>query len=241
MAAALRALGVDDHRRRRRLAGRRPGRCTAARVDTGLAGTVMRFVPPVAALADGAGHLRRRRLRARTADGDAASTGCARPASRSTTAAAAGCRSPCAAAARSPAARCTSTRPASSQFVSGLLLAGARYDKGIEIVHTGDGAGAVAAAHRDDAGRAARGRGRRGRRAGPAVWRVAPGPIAARRLHVVEPDLSNAAPFLAAALVTGGHGARCRAGPRHTTQAGDALRDLLTAMGADVDARPRTG
>ena len=49
----------------------------------------------------------------------------------------------------------------------------------------------------------------------------------------VEPDLSNAAPFLAAALVTGGR-VTVPGWPQHTTQAGDAIRDILDAMGADV-------
>ena len=41
----------------------------------------------------------------------------------------------------------------------------------------------------------------------PDRWAVSPGPIAPRDV-VVEPDLSNAAPFLAAAAVTGGIGDR---------------------------------
>ena len=49
----------------------------------------------------------------------------------------------------------------------------------------------------------------------------------------VEPDLSNAAPFLAAALVTGGR-VHVPGWPQHTTQAGDALRDVLDMMGAEV-------
>ena len=61
------------------------------------------------------------------------------------------------------------------------------------------------------------------------MWRVAPGPVAGG-VHVVEPDLSNAAPFLAAALVTGGT-VRVPGWPAATTQPGDALRDLLSAHG----------
>ena len=56
----------------------------------------------------------------------------------------------------------------------------------------------------------------------------------------VEPDLSNAAPFLAAALVTGGT-VTVPGWPSQTTQPGDALRDLLAAMGATVDAHARAG
>jgi 3-phosphoshikimate 1-carboxyvinyltransferase len=64
------------------------------------------------------------------------------------------------------------------------------------------------------------------------VWQVAPGPVRARE-WAIEPDLSNAAPFLAAALVAGGSVTVPR-WPARTTQAGDALRSLLSAMGASV-------
>ena len=59
-----------------------------------------------------------------------------------------------------------------------------------------------------------------------------PGPVAAVD-RVVEPDLSNAAPFLAAALVTGGR-VTVRDWPRRTTQPGAQLEQLLAVMGADV-------
>jgi 3-phosphoshikimate 1-carboxyvinyltransferase len=64
------------------------------------------------------------------------------------------------------------------------------------------------------------------------VWRVEPSEINALDVQV-EPDLSNAAPFLAAALVTRGQ-VTVPGWPQHTTQAGDAIRDILDAMGADV-------
>ena len=60
-------------------------------------------------------------------------------------------------------------------------------------------------------------------------WSVAPGPVAAVD-HVVEPDLSNAAPFLALAAVSGGS-VLVRDWPRETTQAGDALREILGLIG----------
>lgn len=63
-------------------------------------------------------------------------------------------------------------------------------------------------------------------------WRVAPGPVAARDV-VIEPDLSNAAPFLAAALVTGGR-VTVRDWPEATTQPGAQLDRLLARMGAEV-------
>ena len=50
----------------------------------------------------------------------------------------------------------------------------------------------------------------------------------------IEPDLSNAAPFLAAGMATGGR-VTVLDWPAHTEQPGDALRDLLVRMGAAVD------
>ena len=65
------------------------------------------------------------------------------------------------------------------------------------------------------------------------TWRVEPGPINGLDV-VVEPDLSNAGPFLAAALVAGGT-VLVPDWPRQTTQAGDLLREILGAMGAHVE------
>ncbi len=64
------------------------------------------------------------------------------------------------------------------------------------------------------------------------TWRVEPSEIRALDVEV-EPDLSNAAAFLAAAVVTGGT-LSIPGWPQHTTQAGDAIRDIFDAMGADV-------
>jgi 3-phosphoshikimate 1-carboxyvinyltransferase len=64
----------------------------------------------------------------------------------------------------------------------------------------------------------------------PNHWRVSPGPIAAFDV-AVEPDLSNAGPFLAAAVVTGGT-VRVRNWPGDTTQVGDEWRRILPLMGA---------
>ena len=57
---------------------------------------------------------------------------------------------------------------------------------------------------------------------------------------MIEPDLSNAAPFLALAAVTGGT-VTVRDWPTATTQAGDALREILTPMGCAVDFVATTG
>jgi 3-phosphoshikimate 1-carboxyvinyltransferase len=121
---------------------------------------------------------------------------------------------------------------ASSQFVSGLLLAGARYDRGIEVVHSGRGP-VPSTPHIEMTLQMLRDAGVDAGPTGPASWHVAPGSIAGRTV-VIEPDLSNAAPFLAAALVTGGE-VRVPDWPTQTTQAGDALRDLLSQLGAQVE------
>src|SRR5919112_2016260 len=90
---------------------------------------------------------------------------------------------------------------ASSQFVSGLLLSGARYDKGVTVVH--DGKPVPSLPHIDMSVAMLRTAGVDVDDEEPNTWRVAPGPVAARD-WAVEPDLSNAAVFLAAAAVTRG-------------------------------------
>jgi 3-phosphoshikimate 1-carboxyvinyltransferase len=119
---------------------------------------------------------------------------------------------------------------ASSQFVSGLLLAGARFDDGLLVRH--EGPPIPSEPHVVMTVEALRDVGVVVDDSGKATWRVHPGPVGALDVQV-EPDLSNAAPFLAAAAVTGGR-VTVPGWPQHTTQAGDLLRDLLDSMGADV-------
>jgi 3-phosphoshikimate 1-carboxyvinyltransferase len=66
----------------------------------------------------------------------------------------------------------------------------------------------------------------------PNTWRVEPGPIAARD-WVVEPDLSTATPFLAAAAATGGS-VTVPGWPAHTTQPGEHFAEIATRMGCRV-------
>ncbi|MGN6687411.1 MAG: 3-phosphoshikimate 1-carboxyvinyltransferase [Actinomycetales bacterium] len=201
----------------------------SATVDCGLAGTVMRFVPPVAVLTDGAV----------TFDGDAQAR--VRP------------MAPVLGALRALGADVaddgrgtlpfvvhgsggltggdvTLDASASSQFVSGLLLAGARYAKGVAVHHVGKPV--PSEPHIAMTVEVLRDRGVSVDDSDANTWRVSPGPISALDVEV-EPDLSNAAPFLAAAAVTRGR-VRVPGWPQATTQAGDALRDLLDSMGADV-------
>jgi 3-phosphoshikimate 1-carboxyvinyltransferase len=207
----------------------RPGPLTGASVDTGLAGTVMRFVPPVAALASGVSHFdgdpeARRRPMAPLLDG-------LRQAGVEVDDGGRGRLPFSVRGGQVPGGMVSIDASSSSQFLSALLLAGARYDKGIEVRHVG-AAPVPSAPHVAMTVAALRDRGVEVDDGQPDVWRVASSALAARD-ETVEPDLSNAAPFLAAALVTGGT-VEVPSWPARTTQAGDALRGLLADFGAEV-------
>ena len=90
---------------------------------------------------------------------------------------------------------------ASSQFISALLLAGPRYDEGVDVRH--DGKPVPSLPHIDMTVEQLRLHGVDVDDSEPNRWRVRPSEIRAVDV-LVEPDLSNAAPFLAAGLVTGG-------------------------------------
>lgn len=122
---------------------------------------------------------------------------------------------------------------ASSQFVSGLLLVGARFPEGITVIHTGDTV--PSQPHIDMTITMLRTAGVQvdvGTRDGHTAWTVHSGPIAAVD-WVIEPDLSNATPFLAAGALTKG-AVTVPHWPNETTQPGDQIREILEAMGANV-------
>lgn len=119
----------------------------------------------------------------------------------------------------------------SSQFVSGLLLAGARYEDGLIVTHTGTTFPSMP--HVDMTIDMLRHAGVRVEKLGPAQWQVHPGRIKGQTWHI-EPDLSNATPFLAGAAVTGGR-IRIHNWPATTHQAGDAIRGVLEQMGCHVE------
>ncbi|WP_110208722.1 3-phosphoshikimate 1-carboxyvinyltransferase [Nocardioides daejeonensis] len=198
-----------------------------SQVDCGLAGTVMRFVPPVAALAegdvafDGDPHMRNRPVGAMLAalrtlgvrldDTDRL------PFTLHGTGSVAG-------------GEVVIDASASSQFVSALLLAGARYEKGVDVRH--DGKPVPSQPHIEMTVAMLRQHGVEVDDSDANRWSVAPGTVRAVD-HLIEPDLSNAGPFLALAAATGGR-ITVRDWPQRTTQGGDALREILTAMGCGV-------
>jgi 3-phosphoshikimate 1-carboxyvinyltransferase len=202
-------------------------------VDCGLAGTVMRFVPPVAGLASGPvafdGDERARTrpmgeiLRALGVLGievEDEGRGALPFVVRGTGSVRGG--------------EVTIDASASSQFVSALLLAAARYDEGVDVRHSGGSQGGAVPSlpHVEMTVATLRQHGVEVVDDEPDRWVVRPGAVKAVDV-TIEPDLSNAAPFLATAAVTGGT-VTVAGWPKATTQAGDALRDILERMGATV-------
>jgi 3-phosphoshikimate 1-carboxyvinyltransferase len=198
-------------------------------IDCGLAGTVMRFLPPVAALAlgpttfDGDAGARRRPMATtvtslRTLGVDVADEGRgALPFTVHGTGHVTG-------------GALTIDASSSSQFVSGLLLTAARFDNGLDLTHTGERLPSMP--HIEMTIEVLKNRGVSVESPAVGRWVVTPGPIAALDIDI-EPDLSNAAPFLAAALVTGGS-VTISGWPAQTTQVGNDLIDLLPLFGATV-------
>ncbi|MDL9936741.1 3-phosphoshikimate 1-carboxyvinyltransferase [Gordonia sp. ABSL1-1] len=196
-------------------------------IDCGLAGTVMRFLPPLAALANGPVTFdgdAQARLRPQTTILDALrelGVGVSGDALPFTVDAVGSVRG----------GEVTIDASGSSQFVSGLLLSGARFDDGLTIRHVGPPVPSTP--HVDMTVEMLATAGVTVDTSEPNTWRVGPGPIRAVD-WTVEPDLSNAAAFLAAAAVTGGE-IRVPYWPAVTTQPGVQIADVLAAMGATVE------
>ena len=196
-------------------------------IDCGLAGTVMRFVPPLAALADGSVTFdgddgARLRPMATTIDSlrklgvevDDDGRGNLPFTVRGT--------------GRVMGGDISIDASQSSQFVSGLLLAGARFTNGLTLRHTGEHLPSMP--HIEMTVACLRARGVIVTEPERGVWRVEPGPISGIDIDM-EPDLSNAAPFLAAALIAGG-AVTIPHWPRTTTQVGDDLGGYFEEFGA---------
>ena len=118
----------------------------------------------------------------------------------------------------------------SSQFVSGLLLSAARFEQGIDLTHSGERLPSLP--HIEMTLEVLQKRGVRVENPEVGHWIVKPSPISAIDVQI-EPDLSNAAPFLAAAVVTGGS-VTISGWPGHTTQVGNDLLEILPLFGAEV-------
>jgi 3-phosphoshikimate 1-carboxyvinyltransferase len=229
MADGLRAIGVEIAQGGSEWRVQPHALAGPAHVDVGNAGTVMRFLPPVSAFATGDV----------TFDGD--------PRARQRPLA------PVLQAMRDLGADVTADQDRlpltvhgrgwllggsvvidaslSSQFVSALLLAAPRCADAVEVRHSGGRL--PSGAHIDMTVEMLRSAGAIVEHIDDQAWRVEPGPVEVGRMHV-EPDLSNAAAFLAAAVVTSGR-VTVPGWPVRTTQAGDALRHLLPRFGATVD------
>jgi 3-phosphoshikimate 1-carboxyvinyltransferase len=238
MADALRALGTSIEDSAPGWAVRPGPMGHGGQIDVGNAGTVLRFVPPVAPLADGdvafAGDPRASQrpvrpligaLRALGAGIDDGGRGAVPFTVHGTGQLGGGL--------------VTLDASASSQLVSGLLLAGSRYAKGVEVRHQGPPVPsaphiAMTVGMLRDAGAEVEVQGRGGGR--PDTWRVYPGPLRPGTVQV-EPDLSNSAPFLAAALVTGGT-VTIADWPARTVQPGNRIAELLCSLGAVCEPGP---
>jgi 3-phosphoshikimate 1-carboxyvinyltransferase len=232
MAAALGALGagVEKDGMTWRVTPIDRTRTGSTAVDCGLAGTVMRFVPALAALGssevtfDGDPHARRRPmgqtiatlrdLGVRVDDGDRGSL----PFVVHGTGVVAG-------------GPLVVDASASSQFVSALLLAAPAFTQGLDLRHRG--AALPSLPHVEMTVTELRRRGVEIDDSSPDRWVVSPGPVRALDVEI-EPDLSNAGVFVAAAVATGGC-MRVRGWPEQTQQAGDAWRELVVAFGGTAE------
>jgi 3-phosphoshikimate 1-carboxyvinyltransferase len=203
MTAGLRAMGthvstVEDELwvvRGRPLNG-------PARVHVGLAGTVMRFLPPLAALADGPvtfdGDPRARERPLAPLVGALRSLGV-----RIESAPSGGLPLTVHGLGRVTGGEVTIDASQSSQLVSGLLLSGADYDRGVVVRHVGPPV--PSAPHLSMTVQMLRAAGAGVDDSVRDVWVVEPGRLTGRGWDI-EPDLSGAAPFRAPAGVTAGAG-----------------------------------
>jgi 3-phosphoshikimate 1-carboxyvinyltransferase len=233
MVGGLRSVGVRidaDGTTYRITPGRLEG---PAHIDCGLAGTVMRFLPVVAGLArgdvrfDGDPRARVRPMGSMLAALEKVGIQVDDEGRNSLPFTVRG-------SGRVAGGEVELDSSASSQYVSALLLAAARFDDGLDLRHRGQPLPSLPHVDMTVAMLRESGVEVTAKIEDPtdARWRVRPGPIRALD-RAIEPDLSNAAPFLAAAMVTGGT-VVVPGWPTSTTQAGDHLRTILAQMGATV-------
>jgi 3-phosphoshikimate 1-carboxyvinyltransferase len=232
MIAGLKAIGVEINQFENGDLEVIPGRLFGpAGIDVGNAGTVMRFLPPVAAMANGIIHF----------DGDARSH--ERPLGPVIKALESlgvsiehGSRYSLPmtinAAGQLKGGTVEVDATLSSQFISALLLVAPATKEGITVKHVG--ASLPSLPHIEMTIAMLREKGVEVE-VGDKEWRVHPAVMHGAD-QVIEPDLSNAAPFMGAAMLVGGT-VVIRDWPHATTQPGDELRSIFTQMGAQVEFR----
>ncbi len=124
---------------------------------------------------------------------------------------------------------------ASSQFISALLLIGPATQNGITVKHIGSSLPSMP--HIEMTIQMLRQFGAKvdvsDPNSGSYQWQVYPGELTGLDL-VIEPDLSNAAPFMSAAMICGGS-VTIANWPKTTTQPGDQLRQIFKSMGAQIE------
>lgn len=229
MVEALRALGVEIIESEGQLVVSPPPVFSSAPdgIDCGLAGTVMRFVPPLTLFSKGptafvgdahasqrpmAGLLDGLRQLGARVDADQLPFTVVPPDRISTS-------------------RVIVDASASSQFISGLLLVGARLPHGLHLTH--EGASVPSRPHIDMTVEMLRSRGVTIDQPDDLTWMVAPGTIQAMDTRI-EPDLTNASAFLGAAMLTGGS-VRVAGWPKDSLQPGAHFLDVAARMGAEVE------
>lgn len=231
MVAGLRAMGVDIS-----LDGTtarvRPGALRGGDIDVGLAGTVLRFLSALALLSkdpvhfDGDDDMYRRPIgtllsAARDLGGVVDSRDD---------------RLPFSIHGPTTASEVEIDASGSSQFVSALLLLGPHLPHGLTIRHTGGPLPSLP--HIDMTLDVLKKAGAIIESPQPGLWHVTPGELNPGNL-TVEPDLSNAAPFFAAAMVTGGR-VSIPFWPDESTQAGHHILDIFSAMGGTIQREGST-
>ena len=243
MVAGLRALGVGIEEQTVSINGIEELQWTVTpgplrggvKIDVGNAGTVMRFLPPLAALATG----------------DVAFDGDPRSYERPL--------GPVIKAleelgvsvehdgryslplklhgnGKIPGGALTIDASASSQFLSALLLVAPSFENGIVATHKGGQLPSMP--HIEMTVDMLRSFGAQIEvNTAAQSWSVKSGKLHGQEL-VIEPDLSNAAPFLSLAMVCGGS-VTIADWPQTTTQPGDQLRSIFTQMGAKISMDQR--
>lgn len=204
-------------------------------IDCGLAGTVLRFVTPIAAMARGT---------TRIHGDEALAARPIRPLLDALVDIGAGIPDDAQAVPFTvtgrpdlPGGPVQIDSSSSSQFISGLLLSAARFRDGLDLHHVGPTLPSLP--HIQMTVDVLREHGVVITQPDEYRWVVAPGPIRAGDI-AIEPDLSTAAPFLCAAVITDGT-VRVPHWPVRTNQPGELLLPLLEQVGTQVELLPEPG